>query len=145
MALNIRKNINFKKVHKKAHLTNLKTAFINNKVAISKIHYGDIGLKAITSGFLTFKQIEAARRTISRLTGRNNKIWIRVYPDHILTKKSKGSRMGKGVGSPSSWVIFVKTGTVIFEINKMVISKKAYLSLISASKKLSVKTKIIYR
>lgn len=98
--LQIRKNIKFKKIHKKAHLTNLRKPRLNNRLALSTVHYGDIGLKAVSSGFLTFKQIEAARRTISRLTGRGNKIWIRVYPDHLLTKKSKGSRMGKGVGSP---------------------------------------------
>jgi large subunit ribosomal protein L16 len=143
--LQIRKNIKFKKIHKKSHLTNLRKPLLNNKKAISTIHYGDLGLKAVTSGFLTFKQIEAARRIISRLTGRSNKIWIRIYPDHLLTKKSKGSRMGKGVGSPSTWVIFVRTGTVLFEINKMLLNKKIYLSLLTASKKLSVKTKILFR
>jgi ribosomal protein L16/L10AE len=72
--LQIRKNIKFKKIHKKTHLTNLRKLPVNNKIAISTIHYGDLGLQALTPGFLTFKQIEATRRTLSRLTGRNNKV-----------------------------------------------------------------------
>ena len=94
----VKKIKNWKKIHNLSHLLNLKKVKNNQRNSI-KVNYGNFGLKAISSGFLMFKQIEAARRCIARVTNRNSKIWIRIYPKHILTKKSKNSRMGKGVGS----------------------------------------------
>ena len=93
---------------------------------------------------MTFKQIESARRGISRITGRNNKLWIRIYPDFSLTKKNKNSRMGKGVGTTYLWVYFVKKGTILFELNKMSI-KKVYLAFNSANQKLPFKCTIVKR
>lgn len=134
---------NWKKVHNLSHLLNFKSVknFQKNSV---KVNCGIFGLKAISSGFLMFKQIEAARRCIARLTNRNSKVWIRVYPKHVLTKKSKNSRMGKGVGSFLCHVYFVREGAIIFEINRIVF-KKAFQALFSASKKLPLKSKIVKR
>ena len=142
--LKLRKNIIWKKLHNKTHLLNFKKSKINNKKIATKVHFGNFGLKASTSGFLTFKQIGSARRGISRITGRNNKLWIRIYPDFSLTKKNKNSRMGKGVGTTYLWVYFVKKGTILFELNKMSI-KKVYLAFNSANQKLPFKCTIVKR
>lgn len=139
----IKKIKDWKKLHNLSHLLNFKMAKNFQKNFI-KVNFGIFGLKAISSGFLTFKQIEAARRCIARLTNRNSKIWIRIYPKHVLTKKSKNSRMGKGVGNFLCNVYFVKEGTIIFEINR-IFFKKAYQALFSASKKLPLKLKIVKR
>lgn len=142
--LKIRKNIVWKKLHNKSHILNIKKPKINNKKFASKVHFGYFGLKATTSGFLTFKQIEAARRCISRVAGRNNKLWIRVFPNLSLTKKGKNSRMGKGVGSTFLWVCHIKEGTIIFELNKIPL-KKLYSAFNSAAHKLPVKVKVVKR
>ena len=142
--LKIRKNIIWKKLHNKTHLLNIKKPKINNKNFSFQINFGFFGLKATSSGFLTFKQIEAARRCISRVTGRNNKLWIRIFPNLAITKKGKNSRMGKGVGTTFLWVCFVKEGTIIFELNKVPI-KKMYAGFNSAAHKLPIKVKVVKR
>lgn len=142
--LKSRNNIKWKKLHNISHRVNFKGFLEINKEVAFKVQYGDFGLKAISSGFLTFRQIEAARRAITRNTSRNSKLWIRIYPNYSITKKVKNSRMGKGVGSTFLWLYFIKIGTIIFEINKINF-KKLYSSFISAAKKLPIKTKIIKR
>lgn len=104
--------------------------------------FGEFGLQALTCGYLTNRQIEAARIAISRETKRGGKVFIKVFPDKSLTKKPAEVRMGKGKGSPDSWVAVVKPGRVIFEVQGLdrAISESA---LRLAMYKLPIKTKII--
>lgn len=108
----------------------------------NKIAYGDIAIQALECGYITNRQIEAARIAISRKTKRGGKIWIKVFPDKSLTKKPAEVRMGKGKGSPEKWVAVVKPGRVLFEILGVEhdLAKEA---LRLAMYKLPVKTKII--
>ncbi|NOQ36108.1 MAG: 50S ribosomal protein L16 [Methylococcaceae bacterium] len=90
----------------------------NNGVAVrgSSVSFGEYGLKATTRGRLTSRQIEAARRTITRHVKRGGKIWIRVFPDKPITKKPLEVRMGKGKGSVEYWVAQIKPGTMLYEL-----------------------------
>lgn len=82
----------------------------------STVSFGEYGLKATTRGRVTARQIEAARRTITRHVKRAGKLWIRVFPDKPITKKPLEVRMGKGKGSVEYWVAQVKPGAVLYEI-----------------------------
>ncbi len=82
----------------------------------NKVSFGEYGLKATTRGRITARQIEAARRTITRYVKRSGKLWIRVFPDKPITKKPLEVRMGKGKGSVEYWVALVKPGAVLYEI-----------------------------
>lgn len=108
------------------------------------ITFGDYALQATTCGYITNRQIEAARIAISRHTKRGGNVWIKIFPDKPLTKKPAEVRMGKGKGSPESWVAVVKPGRVLFEVGGLdePISKAA---LKLAMYKLPVRTKIIKR
>ena len=108
----------------------------------NKIAYGDIAIQALECGYITNRQIEAARIAISRKTKRGGKIWIKIFPDKSLTKKPAEVRMGKGKGSPDKWVSVIKPGRVLFEI-KGVEHDIAKEALRLAMYKLPVKTKII--
>lgn len=108
----------------------------------NKCAYGDIGIQATECGYLTNRQIEAARIAISRKTKRGGKLWIKVFPDKSLTKKPAEVRMGKGKGSPEKWVAVVRPGRVIFEL-KGVETELAKEALKLAMYKLPLKTKII--
>jgi len=90
----------------------------NNGVAVrgSSVSFGEYGLKATTRGRITARQIEAARRTITRHVKRGGKIWIRIFPDKPITKKPLEVRMGKGKGSVEYWVAQIKPGTMLYEI-----------------------------
>jgi large subunit ribosomal protein L16 len=90
----------------------------NNGMAVrgSSVSFGEFGLKATTRGRLTARQIEAARRTITRHVKRGGKLWIRVFPDKPITKKPLEVRMGKGKGSVEYWVAQIKPGTMLYEI-----------------------------
>jgi len=90
----------------------------NNGTAVrgSSVSFGDFGLKSVERGRLTARQIESARRTITRHVKRGGKIWIRVFPDKPITKKPLEVRMGKGKGSVEYWVAQVKPGTMLYEI-----------------------------
>ncbi|MCK5664996.1 MAG: 50S ribosomal protein L16 [Thiotrichaceae bacterium] len=90
----------------------------NNGKAIrgSSVSFGEYGLKATTRGRLTARQIEAARRAITRHVKRGGKIWIRIFPDKPITKKPLEVRMGKGKGSVEYWVAQIKPGTMLYEI-----------------------------
>ncbi|MDF9393546.1 MULTISPECIES: 50S ribosomal protein L16 [Methylococcus] len=85
-------------------------------IAGSKVSFGEYGLKATTRGRITARQIEAARRTISRHVKRGGKIWIRVFPDKPISKKPLEVRMGSGKGSVEYWVAEVKPGTMLYEL-----------------------------
>ncbi len=81
------------------------------------VSFGEFGLKALEPGWVTSRQIEAARIAISRAMSRTGKLWIRVFPDKPLTKKPAETRMGKGKGAPEEWVAVVKPGRVMFELS----------------------------
>jgi large subunit ribosomal protein L16 len=100
--------VKYRKVHR-GHLRGKSTS--GNTVA-----FGDFGLKANESAWLTARQIEAARRVLVRYSRRGGKLWIRVFPDKMVTKKPAETRMGGGKGSPDHWVAVVKRGRVIFEM-----------------------------
>ena len=108
----------------------------------SQVSFGEFGLKALTRGYLTARQIEAARRTITRQVKRGGKIWIRVFPDRPVTKKAAETRMGSGKGNPEFWVARTLPGRVLFEMSGVeeATAKKA---LASAGFKLPIKTAVI--
>ena len=82
----------------------------------SRVSFGDYGLKALECGWITDRQIEAARIAITRFIKRNGRIWIRIFPDKPITKKPQETRMGKGKGAPDQWVAVVKPGRVLYEM-----------------------------
>ena len=106
--------------------------------------FGDFGLQALEPTWLTSRQIEATRRSITRYVRRTGKIWIRVFPDKPITERAAESRMGSGKGSVDYWVAVIKPGMVLFEINGLS-QEMAYKVLKTASYKLPVRTKIISR
>lgn len=83
----------------------------------STVAFGDYGLKAVTGGDLTARQIEAARRAMTRRIKRGGKTWIRIFPDRPVTKKPAETRMGSGKGSPEFWVAQILPGRVLFEMS----------------------------
>ncbi|WP_333023706.1 50S ribosomal protein L16 [Wolbachia endosymbiont of Pentidionis agamae] len=104
--------------------------------------FGDYGLKALTSGKVTSKQLEATRRVISRTLKRAGKVWIRIFPDTPVTKKPADVRMGKGKGSVECWVFKVKPGRILFEVNDVPLYL-AESALSKAVSKLPLKCKFI--
>ena len=108
------------------------------------VAFGHFGLQALEPGWVTARQIEAARVALTRHIKRGGKVWIRIFPDKPLTKKPAETRMGKGKGSPELWVAVVKPGRVMFEIEGVdrALAEKA-LGLAAA--KLSVKSKLVAR
>ena len=110
----------------------------------STVAFGDFGLKSTDRGRLTARQIESARRAISRHVKRGGRIWIRIFPDVPVSKKPIEVRMGKGKGAPEFWAARVAPGRIMFEIDG-VPHAVARESLRLGAAKLSVKTKIISR
>ena len=110
----------------------------------NQVSFGSFGLKAVEPGWVTARQIEAARVTISRGVRKTGKMWIRIFPDKPITKKPAETRMGKGKGTPEYWVAVVKPGRVMFEVEG-VDRELAELAFTNASHKLPVKTKIVER
>lgn len=106
--------------------------------------FGDYGLQALEPIWLTSRQIEATRRSITRYVRRTGKIWIRVFPDKSVTERAAESRMGSGKGAVSYWVAVIKPGTVLFEIDGLN-RETAHQVLKLAAYKLPIKTKIISR
>ncbi|MBS1255059.1 MAG: 50S ribosomal protein L16 [Deltaproteobacteria bacterium] len=108
------------------------------------LSFGSFGLQTTDRGYLTTRQIEAARRVIARTLKRGGKTWIRVFPDKPITKRPAETRMGKGKGAVDTWVASVRPGRVLYEIDGVpeVIASEA---LRLAAYKLAVKTKIIKR
>ena len=109
----------------------------------TKVSFGEYGLKAISRGRLTARQIEAARRAMTRHIKRGGQIRIRIFPDKPISHKPAEVRMGGGKGAPESWVAVIKPGKVMFELSGVSfdIAKEA---IRLASNKLSIKTKFIY-
>ncbi|MCL4538162.1 MAG: 50S ribosomal protein L16 [Bacteroidetes bacterium] len=110
----------------------------------STISFGDFGLKALEPGWITARQIEAARVALTREMKRDGKIWIRIFPDKPVTKKPAETRMGKGKGMPEFWVAVVKPGRIMFEISG-ISSTLAEEALRLAAHKLPIKTKFVVR
>jgi large subunit ribosomal protein L16 len=106
------------------------------------INLGEYGLQATTRGFITNRQIEAARIAITRHAKRGGKVWIKVFPDKSLTKKPAEVRMGKGKGAPDQWVAVIRPGRILFEIGGLE-RETSYEALRLAQYKLTVKTKIV--
>ena len=108
------------------------------------IAFGDYGLQALEAGWVTARQIEAARIAIARGVKRGGKIWIRIFPDKPITKKPLETRMGKGKGNPEEWVAVIKPGRILFELEG-VAPDVARGAMESASHKFGIKTRYISR
>jgi large subunit ribosomal protein L16 len=110
----------------------------------SAVSFGSWGLQALEAGFLTSRQIEAARIAMTRQAKRGGKVWIRIFPDKPLTSKPAETRMGKGKGSPEKWVAVVRPGRVLYEMDG-VADEVAREALRLAQHKLPIATKIVKR
>ncbi len=110
----------------------------------AEVSFGTDGLQALEPGWISNRQIEAARVALTRHIKRGGKVWIRIFPDKPITKKPAETRMGKGKGSPEAWVAVVKPGRVMFELEGVPrdIAEKA---MALAAAKLSVKSKFVAR
>jgi large subunit ribosomal protein L16 len=108
------------------------------------VQFGDYGLKSLEVGWVTNRQIEAARIAMTRKIKRGGKVWINVFPDKSVTSKPAETRMGSGKGSPEHWVAVIKPGRVMFELAG-VPEPLAKEALRLAGQKLSVKTKVVKR
>ena len=108
------------------------------------VSFGEYGLKSTAFGQLTARQIEAARRSISRYVKRGGKMWIRVFPDKSVTKKPLETRMGKGKGPPEEWVAVVKPGRIMYELEG-VTPEVAVEAMRLAAHKLPMKTRFLSR
>ncbi len=109
-----------------------------------EVHFGEYGLQALEPGWISSRQIEAARVALTRKVKRSGKIWIRIFPDKPLTQKPAETRMGKGKGNPESWVAVVKPGRVMFEIEG-VPRELAQAAMRLATAKLPIKTQFLAR
>lgn len=126
--------------HRKVQKGNRRgTATRGNKVA-----FGDYGLQALEPGWITNRQIEAARVAITRHMKRGGKVWIKIFPDKPVTKKPAETRMGSGKGAPEGWVAVVKPGRILFELAGVdeIVAKEA---IRLAQHKLPIKTKYVKR
>ena len=130
------KKIKYRKVHR------------GNRKGMAKggteVNFGSYGMKAMEPGWITARQIEATRISISRRVRKVGKMWIRIFPDKPITKKPLETRMGKGKGSPEYWICRVKPGKIMFELDGVSeIAAKEALSLAAA--KLPMHTKVVKR
>lgn len=110
----------------------------------NKVAFGDYGLKALEPGWITQRQIEASRVTLTRMMKREGKVWIRIFPDKPVTKKPAETRMGSGKGAPEIWVAVVKPGRVLFEVAG-INREAAEEAMRLAAHKLPIKTKFVSR
>ena len=108
------------------------------------VAFGDYGLKAMEPGWISARQIEAARVALTRLMKREGKVWIRIFPDKPVTKKPAETRMGSGKGAPEFWVAVVKPGCIMFEVGG-IDKATAQEALKLATHKLPIKTKFVSR
>jgi len=110
----------------------------------NSVAFGEFGLKATQRARLTARQIEAARRAMTRFVKRGGKIWIRIFPDKPITKKPAETRMGKGKGNPEEWVAIVKPGRVLYEMEG-VTNQVAREAFRLAQHKLGIPTRFVVR
>nr|YP_010040798.1 ribosomal protein L16 [Prototheca wickerhamii]QOZ41694.1 ribosomal protein L16 [Prototheca wickerhamii] len=108
------------------------------------LSFGDYGLQALECSWITSRQIEAARRAITRQVRRGGKLWIRIFPDKPVTKRPTDTRMGSGKGAPAFWVAVIKPGKILYEL-KGVSESNARIALKLAGSKLPIKTQIIVK
>src|SRR5512147_2727294 len=108
------------------------------------VAFGDYGLKAMEPGWISARQIEAARVAVTRLMKREGKVWIRIFPDKPVSKKPAETRMGSGKGAPEFWVAVVKPGRIMFEVGGIK-KEVAQEALLLAAHKLPIKTKFVSR
>jgi large subunit ribosomal protein L16 len=111
----------------------------------SEVLFGDFGLKALEPGWVTARQIEAARRAIVREMRRRGKFWIRIFPDKPVTHKPAETRMGKGKGNVELWVAVVRPGRIMFEVGGGLPDEVSKEALRLAQYKLAIRTKIVGR
>lgn len=109
------------------------------------VHFGDFGLQATEPGWVTARQLEAARRAIVRAMKRRGKIWIRVFPDKPVTRKPAETRMGNGKGAVEFWVAVVRPGRIMFEVGGGLPEEVAREALRLAQYKLAIRTKVVTR
>ncbi|OIP74800.1 50S ribosomal protein L16 [Candidatus Atribacteria bacterium CG2_30_33_13] len=107
--------------------------------------FGDFGLQALESHWITSAQIEAARVAITHAMKRGGKVWVRIFPDKSVTKKPAETRMGKGKGAPDHWVAVVKAGRILFELGGGVEENLAKEAIRLAAHKLPIKTRFLSR
>ena len=110
----------------------------------SSLAFGDFGLKAMSTGWVTDRQIEAARVAITRHIKRGGKLWIRIFPDKPITKKPAETRMGKGKGAPEQWVAVIRPGRMMFEVEG-VAEDLAKRAMHLAAQKLPVSARFVRR
>ncbi len=110
----------------------------------AKVSFGEFGMKALSPGWITDRQIEAARIALTRYIKRGGKVWIRIFPDKPITKKPAETRMGKGKGAPDHWVAVVKPGRILFEVEG-VTETMAREAFRLATNKLPMRTKFVTR
>jgi large subunit ribosomal protein L16 len=110
----------------------------------SSLNFGDFGLQATECGYITARQIEAARIAMTRQVKRGGKMWIRMFPDKPVTKKPAEVRMGKGKGAPEGWVAVIRPGKILYEMEG-VPRDQAYEAFRLAAHKLPIKTKFVER
>jgi large subunit ribosomal protein L16 len=108
----------------------------------AEVQFGEFGLQALEPGWVSARQLEAARRAIVRAARRRGKVWIRVFPDKPVTQRAAESRMGKGKGAVEYWAAVIKPGRILFEVGGMP-EEVAREALRRARYKISVKTKIV--
>jgi large subunit ribosomal protein L16 len=110
----------------------------------SSISFGEYGLKAMDCGWITSRQIEAARIAMTRFIKRGGKVWIRLFPDKPITKKPAETRMGKGKGAPEEWVAVIRPGKMLFEMEGVGL-EIAQQAMRLAAHKIPIKTKFVAR
>src|SRR5438094_6024402 len=110
----------------------------------SSISFGEYGLKAMSCGWITSRQIEAARIAMTRFIKRGGKVWIRLFPDKPITKKPAETRMGKGKGAPEQWVAVMRPGKILFEMEG-VAPEVAAQAMRLAAHKLPMRSKLVTR
>jgi large subunit ribosomal protein L16 len=111
----------------------------------TRVAFGDFGIKALETGRISSRQIEAARIAMTRKMKRTGKVWIRIFPDKPMTKKPAETRMGKGKGAPEFWVAVVRPGRIMFEVGGGIPLDLASEAMRLAQQKLPIKTKIVVR
>jgi len=110
----------------------------------SSLAFGDFGLKVLECGWITDRQIEAARVAMTRSIKRGGKVWIRLFPDKPITKKPAETRMGKGKGAPEQWVAVVRPGKILFEMEGVDLALASEAMRLAASK-LPLPTRLVTR
>lgn len=108
------------------------------------LEFGDFAMQALDRGYITSQQIEACRVTITRFFKRKGQVWIRIFPDKVITKKPAETRMGKGKGPPDHWVAVIRPGRVLFEVGN-VTREEAQSALRLAAAKIAIRTRFVER